>query len=198
MTLLAGAALAAALELDAAHVAQTLVSRPFFVGALLGVLHGQAELGAGLGAAFELLSLPEAPLGGHLRWSAPVAAAVSALAAGAGATLPVAFVGGLFAGWVHARLEWIERGLRVSFSDALARRAEAGRKAPWGALLGTSAAVHFVLTFVVVAFYAAGFAAADRAIIDRLPLFLIPPLGSAVMCAPVFGLVFLAVKGARA
>ncbi len=52
MTLVAGAALAAALELDATHVAQLFISRPFFVGAALGALSGDAATGAGLGAAF--------------------------------------------------------------------------------------------------------------------------------------------------
>lgn len=150
----------AVLELDAASVGPFLLSRPFVVGPLVGWALGNLWTGAVMGAVFEALTLEEAPLGGRLDLSAPVAAGAAAwLAAGpAGLPAEAAFLCGLSAGWAHAA---VERRLRRS-RGGHARRVEAalseGRAPALGAELAASLALQTAATFSVlfVLFAAAG------------------------------------------
>lgn len=161
MTSAAACALLAVLELDAVLVAQTLISRPLVVGALLGGLTGQVQAGMLFGAAFELLSLCDLPVGGCLTWSAPVAAGTATVIAGGGASVTLAFAGGVLAGILHSRAEAFERARRASTGDALARRAEAGGSA-LGRALASSIALHAAMTFAVAGGVAAAVLAVDR------------------------------------
>jgi mannose/fructose/N-acetylgalactosamine-specific phosphotransferase system component IIC len=138
----------AVLELDVALAAQTLISRPFVVGVLLGALAGAPEMGALFGAAFELLSLGDLPLGGHLTWSTSVAAGVSSLLAGGGCAFPVSLAAGIFAGLIHSRIEAFERAQRVATGEVLAGLAVGGG-ASLGRALGGSLAIHAAMTFAV-------------------------------------------------
>jgi mannose/fructose/N-acetylgalactosamine-specific phosphotransferase system component IIC len=65
------------LELDAAAIGPFLLSRPFVIGPLLGVVLGDIWAGAFFGLVFETLSLSEMPLGGSLKLSAPIAVGVA-------------------------------------------------------------------------------------------------------------------------
>lgn len=148
MSPLVGCAALAVLELDAALVAQTLVSRPFVVGILLGALSGAPHSGALFGASLELMSLVDLPVGGCLAWSAPVAAGTAALLAGRGCAIPVSLAGGIAAGVVHSHLEAFERARRAATGDVLAGHAASGG---WtlGLALGVSLTIHVAITFAV-------------------------------------------------
>jgi mannose/fructose/N-acetylgalactosamine-specific phosphotransferase system component IIC len=136
----------AALELDAVLIAQTLVSRPLVAGTVIGALIGKAQTGMLFGAAFELLSLCDLPVGGCLTWSATVAAGTATVLASRGTSFSLCFAGGVAAGVLHSRLEALERARRASTGDALARHAEAGgRMLGWA--MGSSIASHAAMTF---------------------------------------------------
>lgn len=186
----------AVLELDAVLVAQTLASRPLVVGALLGALTGQAQAGMLFGAAFELLSLCDLPVGGCLTWSAPVAAGTATAIAGGGASVPLAFAGGMLAGLLHSRAEAFERGRRAATGDALVRRAEAGGPA-LGRAMGASIALHAAMTFAVAGGITALVLAVDRRWWTGAPDFL--RAGAALMTAsaPWLGLSGVAAWGLR-
>lgn len=186
----------AVLELDAVLVAQTLASRPLVVGALLGALTGQAQAGMLFGAAFELLSLCDLPVGGCLTWSAPVAAGTATVIAGGGASIPLAFAGGVLAGILHSRAEAFERGRRASTGDDLARRALAGGPA-LGRALGSSILLHAAMTFAVAGVVAAAVLVVDRRWWATSPDFI--RAGAALMAAsaPWLGLSGVTAWGLR-
>lgn len=185
----AGAGLIALLELDAASVGPFLLSRPVFIGPLVGALVGSAWTGAGLGVVLEALSLEDLPLGGGLDFSAPVAAGVAAFLAGGRAALPweAAFVAGVAAGWAHARVERFLRRGRC----AQARREEAelaqGRPSRVGAELASSLAAQAAGTFAVAfAVFAAVGPAAAR-VWTALPAALQAGARAALLTAPWLG-----------
>jgi mannose/fructose/N-acetylgalactosamine-specific phosphotransferase system component IIC len=147
----AGAGAVALCELDAASIGTFLISRPFVVGPLVGWAFGSAWTGAALGGVFEALTLEELPLGGCLDFSAPVAAGVAACLAAGPAALPLeaAFLAGLAAGAVHARVESLLRRRRgVLARDAEARLAE-GRDPGLGAKLASALTVQAAAKFAV-------------------------------------------------
>ena len=161
MTTTVACVVLAALELDAVLVAQTLVSRPLVVGAVLGALTGSPLAGTLFGAAYELLSLSDLPVGGCLTWSATVATGTATLLASGGVSSSLCFAGGLAAGVLHSRLEALERSHRAKTGDELVRRSEAGGRT-LGRALGASAAVHAVMTFAVAGAVVAGVGFIDR------------------------------------
>lgn len=161
MNTVAACAVLAALELDAALIAQTLVSRPLVVGAVLGALTGNAQAGVLFGAAFELLSLCDLPVGGCLTWSGTVAAGTATLLASRGTASSLCFAGGVAAGVLHSRIEARERARRAATGDALVRSAEAGGRT-LGRAIGSSIASHAAMTFAV-----AGAVVACVGVLDR-------------------------------
>ena len=185
----AGAGIIALLELDAASVGPFALSRPVFIGPIVGSLLGSPWIGAGLGVAFEALSLEDLPLGGGFDFSAPVAAGVAVYLAAGRAALPLeaAFLAGLAAGWAHAR---VERGLRHA-RCAQARREEqgvsAGRPSRLGRELFSSLALQAAGTFAVAfAVFAAAGPAASR-VWPALPVFLRGGARAAFLAAPWLG-----------
>jgi hypothetical protein len=159
------------------------------VGPLIGWALGATWTGAVLGAAFEALSLEELPLGGRLDFSAPVAAGAAAWLAAGPAALPseAAFLAGLAAGWLHARVEGALRRGR----GARARRVEgelaAGRPPRLGAELAGALAGQAAATFAVtLAVLAAGGPALSR-LWPLLPEFLRAGARTAFLAAPWLG-----------
>jgi mannose/fructose/N-acetylgalactosamine-specific phosphotransferase system component IIC len=193
--LLPGAAAVAALELDAVHAGQTLVSRPFVVGTAIGWLSGDVLGGAALGASFELLGLADVPVCGCLTWSTPVAAGVAALLSGAGAESGPCFLAGLAAGALHARVEAFERARRVAPVAALEAEAAAGRKPRHGLTLGFAMLLHFLLTLALVAGATRLFARPALATWTTLPGALRAGVSAAASGALWIGLAALAVRG---
>ncbi len=196
MNLLTGCAAIAVLELDATLVAQTLVSRPLIVGAVIGTAAGNPLAGMLFGASFELLSLCNLPVGGCLNWSGTVSAGTAALLAGAHISFPLCFAGGLAAGVLHARTEGFERARRARTVDAVAARAEAGGSA-LGRSLCASLAVHAAMTFAVALSVTAAVTLADRRAWGYLPEFLRAGAALAASSAPWIGLSGVAAWGLR-
>lgn len=196
MTTTAACALLAVLELDAVLVAQTLISRPLVIGALLGALTGHLQAGLLFGAAFELLSLCDLPVGGCLTWSAPVAAGTATVIAGGGASIPLAFAGGVLAGVLHSRAEAFERARRAAAGDALVRRAESGGGVLARAL-GTSILLHALMTFAVAGAVAAAVLALDRSWWSQAPDFLRAAAALMAASAPWLGLSGVTAWGLR-
>lgn len=194
MTAAAACAALAVLELDATLVAQTLASRPLVAGAVLGTLGGRPQAGALLGAAFELLSLSDLPVGGCLTWSAPVAAGTGAILLCAGASSSLCFVGGLAAGILHARLEGVERARRAATGDALAARAETSGRA-LGPAMGLSIASHAAMTFAVSGAVVAAVVLVDRYWWTRVPDCIRAGAAFAASSAPWIGLSGVAAWG---
>ena len=84
------------LTLDSVQIAQFLFSRPFFAGALTGLVNGCPLEGAVFGLFFDLLYSSEIPAGGTIppNGLAGTVAAVTAYSA-AGFTEPLSFFYGL-------------------------------------------------------------------------------------------------------
>lgn len=185
----AGAGAVALLELDAAAIGPFLLSRPVFIGPLVGWALGSPWAGAGLGALFEALTLEELPLGGRFDFSAPVAAAVAVWAAAGRAAVPyeAAFILGLLAGWAHARIEGrLRRG-----RGAAARRAEAalaaGAPPRLGAELLAALAQQAAATFVVALAAFAALGPVVARLWPVLPEFLQVGARTAFLAAPWLG-----------
>ncbi|UPT73997.1 MAG: hypothetical protein M0D55_19555 [Elusimicrobiota bacterium] len=194
MTGLAACAALAVLELDAVLVAQTLVSRPFVVGAVIGALGGRAHTGALYGAAFELLALVDVPVGGSLTWSASVASGTAAALMLGGTSAAMCFAGGLGAGLLHARLEAVERARRTAGADALAAAAESGGPA-LGRAFAVSIALHAAGTFALSLAVVALVGWADRFWWPYAPEVLRAAASAAASCAPWIGLSGVAAWG---
>ena len=196
MTTVAACAVLAVLELDAVLVVQTLVSRPLVTGILLGALSGKPQAGALFGAAFELLSLCDLPVGGRLSWSATVAAGTATLLASQGTSFSLCFVGGVAAGVLHARAEAFERARRASTGDALAHQAEAGGRT-LGRALGASIASHGAMTFATAWAVVAFVGYMDRRWWTSVPQFIQAGAALVSSSAPWIGLSGVAAWGLR-
>ncbi len=149
--LFVAAAVLALLELDAASACQVMLCRPAVFGPALGAAFGQAELGTGLGALWELVTLDEAPIGGHLSINATAAAGgCLLLCLGGGGVAPEAALAcGMLVGWAHQRLELGLRRRRASCGARCDDTLATGRKPRlgWVALreLGLQAAMTFLV-----------------------------------------------------
>ncbi|MEQ1920392.1 MAG: PTS sugar transporter subunit IIC [Elusimicrobiota bacterium] len=196
MNAVAACAVLAALELDAVLVAQALISRPLIIGAVLGTLTDNVYAGLFFGAAFELLSLCDLPVGGCLTWSASVAAGTATLLAGRGTSFSLCFAGGVAAGVLHARLEALERTRRASTGDALARAAEAGG-GTLGRALGVSIAGHAAMTFAVAGLVMTCVSFLDRRWWAGAPEFIQAGAALVSSSAPWIGLSGVTVWGLR-
>ncbi|MFI5350857.1 MAG: hypothetical protein ACHQ2Z_15015 [Elusimicrobiota bacterium] len=185
----ASAGAVALLELDAAAIGPFLLSRPVFIGPLVGWAFGSPWVGAGLGVLFEALTLEDLPLGGRFEFSAPVAAGVAACLAAGPARLPceAAFPAGLLAGWAHALVEGrLRKGRGV-----LARRAEAallaGRPPRLGAKIASALTVQAAATFAVSLAALAALGPALSRLWPALPDSLRAGAQSAYLAAPWLG-----------
>ncbi len=72
-------ALVALLELDTTYVGQFLISRPMFIGAMLGALTGNLLLGLQIGIFTELIYIDYLPLGGAIPPSGTITTAITIL-----------------------------------------------------------------------------------------------------------------------
>lgn len=121
------AALSGLLGLDSVQAGQFLLSRPAFVGPLLGWLNGCPLEGARLGILLELLYIDFIPLGGVVPPSGTAAAAAGVLAHSAGGLAPsLAFFIGLAAGRAFAPVEYRLRVSRSPWSAAIEEQVKAG------------------------------------------------------------------------
>ncbi|MBI5744372.1 MAG: PTS sugar transporter subunit IIC [Elusimicrobia bacterium] len=124
---LISAALAGLLGLDSVQAGQFLLSRPAFVGPLLGWLNGCPVEGAKLGILLELLYIDFIPVGGVVPPNGTAAAAVGVLAHSAGGLAPsLAFFFGLAAGVLYAPLEYRLRAARSGLNALVEAQVAAG------------------------------------------------------------------------
>ena len=79
LPLLGFCALVALLELDTTYAGQFLISRPFFVGTILGALTGNLFLGLQIGIFTELIYIDYLPIGGVVPPSGAISAAITML-----------------------------------------------------------------------------------------------------------------------
>ena len=186
----------ALLELDAASVGASLLSRPFVVAPLIGCALHDVWSGVFFGLVFEALTLEEMPLGGCLYLSATVAAGVSTWLAVDGLAMELAFLCGLGAGWIHARVERRLRRTRVVHVQRVENALAGGREPNFGAEVSASLAVQAAATFVVVfIFFSAsatllprGWLMLPQALRDgaRLALFSSPWIGAGSLAASLW------------
>ena len=95
------------LERDSSHIGQGLISRPIWIGAVLGACCRQLETGLWLGALFELLYMDALPIGVAVPSNGTVAAAVGTLCALSSAAIhpSLAFLYGWGWGRIHQILD---------------------------------------------------------------------------------------------
>jgi mannose/fructose/N-acetylgalactosamine-specific phosphotransferase system component IIC len=124
---LVSAMVAGLLGLDAVQAFQFLLSRPAFVGPLLGLLNGCPLEGARLGILLELLYIDFIPVGGVVPPNGTAAAAVGVLAHSAGGLAPsLSFFIGMAAGVAYSGVEYRLRAARSPWNAAIERSVNAG------------------------------------------------------------------------
>lgn len=121
------AALAGLLGLDAVQAFQFLLSRPAFVGPLLGWLNGCPLEGARIGILLELLYIDFIPVGGVVPPNGTAAAAVGVLAYSACGLAPsLSFFIGMAAGVAYSPLEYRLRAARSPWNAEIEESVKAG------------------------------------------------------------------------
>lgn len=119
-------ALAGLLGLDSVQAGQFLLSRPAFVGPVLGWLNGCPLEGARLGILLELLYIDFIPVGGVVPPNGTAAAAVAVMSHAAGLAPSLAFFFGLAAGSGFSPLEYKLRAIRSGWNSIVEKRVAAG------------------------------------------------------------------------
>lgn len=195
MTLLPISAAVAALELDQVLFAQTSLSRPLVVGTLLGAAAGRSGAGFVTGACFEYLSLADLPVGGNLTWSATIATAVALSVQAGGASMPFSFAAGLLAGWLHSRIESVERAKRVFVMDRIESAVRKDGAPCYGRAMTLSLTAHALWTFAFLVTFVSVSSYAGANLWTHAPSSVDAGLGFAATCAPWLGLSSLAVWG---
>jgi mannose/fructose/N-acetylgalactosamine-specific phosphotransferase system component IIC len=142
---LLSSALAGLLGLDSVQAGQFLLSRPAFVGPLLGWLNGCPLEGARLGILIELLYIDFIPVGGVVPPNGAAAAAAAVLAHSAGLAPSLAFFMGILAGVLFSPVDYRLRAARSSWNPLIEAQARSGvlklRRWLAGAMLMENAAM---------------------------------------------------------
>jgi mannose/fructose/N-acetylgalactosamine-specific phosphotransferase system component IIC len=142
---LLSSALAGLLGLDSVQAGQFLLSRPAFVGPVLGWLNGCPLEGARLGILIELLYIDFIPVGGVVPPNGAAAAAAAVLAHSAGLAPSLAFFMGILAGVLFSPVDYRLRAARSSWNPLIEAQARSGvlklRRWLAGAMLMENAAM---------------------------------------------------------
>lgn len=123
---LLSSALAGLLGLDSVQAGQFLLSRPAFVGPVLGWLNGCPLEGARLGILIELLYIDFIPVGGVVPPNGAAAAAAAVLSHSAGLAPSLAFFLGVFAGAAFSPLEYRLRASRSAWNPLIEAQVRGG------------------------------------------------------------------------
>jgi mannose/fructose/N-acetylgalactosamine-specific phosphotransferase system component IIC len=123
---LLSSALTGLLGLDAVQAGQFLLSRPAFVGPLLGWLNGCPLEGARLGILIELLYIDFIPVGGVVPPNGAAAAAAAVLAHAGGLAPSLAFFLGLGAGVAFSPVEYRLRAARSAWNPLVEAQVSGG------------------------------------------------------------------------
>ena len=119
-------AFAGLLGLDAVQAGQFLLSRPAFVGTMLGWLNGCPLEGARIGILLELLYIDFIPVGGVVPPNGAAAAAAGVLAHAVGIAPSLAFFIGAAAGVAYSPVETRLREARSTWSRRIEEQVRAG------------------------------------------------------------------------
>ena len=115
------------LELDNVQAGQLLISRPAFVGPVLGWLNGCPVEGAKIGLLTELIYLDFIPVGGVVPPNGLVAAAVGVLSfIWGGLPESAAFFFGILAGFLYGNVETRLRASRSAWISDIEAQAKSG------------------------------------------------------------------------
>ena len=123
---LLSSALTGLLGLDAVQAGQFLLSRPAFVGPLLGWLNGCPLEGARLGVLIELLYIDFIPVGGVVPPNGAAAAAAAVLAFAGGLAASLSFFLGLAAGVAFSPVEYRLRAARSAWNPLIEAEVRGG------------------------------------------------------------------------
>ena len=127
LRVLISAALAGLLGLDTVQAGQFLLSRPAFLGPVLGWLNGCPLEGARLGILVELLYIDFIPVGGVVPPNGTAAAAVAVLAYSCGGIAPsLSFFIGLAAGAAFSPAEYRLRSARSAWGGRIEAEVNSG------------------------------------------------------------------------
>lgn len=127
LKILLSSALTGLLGLDSVQVGQFLISRPAFVGTLLGWLNGCPLEGARIGILLEMIYIDLIPVGGVVPPNGAAAAAVGVLAhAAAGVAPSLAFFIGAAAGTAYAAVEFRLRAARSAWNPIIQEQIKSG------------------------------------------------------------------------
>ena len=126
LNILISSALTGLLGLDAVQSGQFLLSRPVFVGTMLGWLNGCPLEGARIGILLELLYIDFIPVGGVVPPNGAAAAAAGVLAHVVGLAPSLAFFIGAAAGVAYSPVETRLRSARSSWSRRIEEQVRAG------------------------------------------------------------------------
>ncbi|MBI4376631.1 MAG: PTS sugar transporter subunit IIC [Elusimicrobia bacterium] len=125
---------ASLLSLDTVGCGQFMLGRPIVMGPALGMILGHPIPLAVFGAIFELLSLSDLPVGGHVPFNAGIATAAAGLLVASGISFELCFPLGAAFGWLHQKVEIQLRAGRGRLGSIVERRLERGADCGLGPL----------------------------------------------------------------
>ena len=139
---LVSAAVSGLLALDHLQAGQFMFSRPFFAGAVLGIICGCPAEGAAIGIAFEFLYSADLPLGSAVPPNGLAGAAAAVLGVKAGLMAAAAFFYGIFllghtAGLIQCCAECVPAGTlrrQKKYLSGISAR-KFGYSVPWRQIL---------------------------------------------------------------
>lgn len=141
-------ALVALLELDTTYVGQLLISRPLFVGTILGALTGNLFLGLQVGIFTELIYIDYLPIGGVVPPSGAITSAITILMNYFfKMDICFAFFVGIVCGQIFAFLEKFLRNQRVRILEKIEKEIIELKLSPGNVIL-KNIAVEFLVVFV--------------------------------------------------
>jgi len=143
--------LVALLELDTTYVGQLLISRPLFVGTILGALTGNLFLGLQIGIFTELIFIDYLPIGGVVPPSGSISATIAILMNHFfKMDIYFAFFVGIVCGQIFAFLEKFLRNKRSQMLNRIDIRLAEVKITP-GEVILKNIVVEFAVVFVFLA-----------------------------------------------
>ena len=141
-------ALIALLELDTTYIGQLLISRPLFVGTILGALTGNLFLGLQVGIFTELIFIDYLPIGGIVPPSGALTSAIAMLMNYFfKMDIYFAFFVGILCGQIFAFLEKYIRNRRSQMLGKIERKLS-DRKITPGTIIFRNLLMEFFIVFV--------------------------------------------------
>lgn len=135
LSLIGLCALVALLELDTTYVGQLLISRPLFVGTILGALTGNLFLGLQIGIFTELIYIDYLPIGGVVPPSGAITSAITILMNYFfKMDIYFAFFVGIACGQLFAFLEKYVRNRRASMLEEIEKKLIEFKLTPGGVI----------------------------------------------------------------